>query len=189
MKWIGVDVGGRRKGFDVAVIDSSELLVLRRGLKCEEVVGIVEDVKPRVVGIDSPRCCAPPGATSRPCERQIAKEICGIRWTPDAPGLEASDYYCWVVHGLRLYAALEPLEPEVIEVFPTASWTRWLGKRGPQRRSTWTRSGLTTLGLSAIPKRTNQDQRDAMAAAITARQYSNSLTESFGEIVVPIAGL
>ena len=36
---------------------------------------------------------------------------------------------------------------EVIEVFPTASWTRWQGKRGPRTRAAWTRQGLATLGL------------------------------------------
>jgi predicted nuclease with RNAse H fold len=54
MTWIGVDVGGERKGFDVAVIDRSELLLLRRRLTCAEVVGIVEEFDPVVVGIDSP---------------------------------------------------------------------------------------------------------------------------------------
>jgi predicted nuclease with RNAse H fold len=185
VKWMGVDVGGERKGFDVAVIDGSELLVLRQRLSCDDVVRIVQDVKPLVVGIDSPCCCAPPGATSRRCERELAKHVCGIRWTPDALAVEASPYYGWVVQGLRLYAALGPAETDVIEVFPTASWTRWLGKRAQRRRSAWTSGGLPALRLSAIPMRTNQDQRDAIAAAVTARQYSHAETESFGEIVVP----
>jgi predicted nuclease with RNAse H fold len=189
VKWVGVDVGGERKCFDVAVIDSSHLLVLRGRLTCAEVVGIVQDVNPLVVGIDSPRSCAAPGATSRQCEREIAKAVCGIRWTPDAPTVESSDYYAWVVHGLRLYAALEPVDTEVIEVFPTASWTRWLGRKGSRRRSAWTRGGLPALGLSGLPSRTNQDQRDAIAAAMTARQHSDAMTERFGEIVVPAAGL
>ena len=51
----------------------------------------------------------------------------------------------------------------------------------------WTRAGLATLGLAAVPKRINQDQRDAIAAAVTARQHTTGLTESFGEIVVPAA--
>jgi predicted nuclease with RNAse H fold len=185
VKWMGVDVGGERKGFDVAVIDSRELLVLHGRLDCTEVLEIVEAIKPLVVGIDSPCRCAPPGGTSRPCERELAKKVCGIRWTPDAPAVETSPYYGWVVQGLRLYAALVPVDTEVIEVFPTASWTRWLGKRGPRRRSAWTTEGLRTLGLGAVPDRTNQDQRDAIAAAVTARQHSQAMTESFGEIVVP----
>jgi len=145
-------------------------------------------VSPLVVGIDSPRSCASPGDTSRECERAVAKQVCGIRWTPDASAVETSNYYGWIVEGLRLYGALESARAEVIEVFPTASWTRWLGRRGSESRSAWTRRGLTTLGLASVPERTNQDQRDAIAAAITARQYSDGSTQSFGEIVIPAAG-
>jgi hypothetical protein len=44
---------------------------------------------------------------------------------------------------------------------------------------------LTALGLGNVPARTNQDQRDAIAAAVTARQHSLGLTETMGDIVVP----
>jgi predicted nuclease with RNAse H fold len=187
MNWVGVDVGGERKGFDMAVIDHRELRRLHGRLTCAQVVEIVEAVAPAVVGIDSPRVCAPDGARSRECERRIATEICGIRYTPDASAVDSSDYYAWIVHGLGLYGALESVEAEVIEVFPTASWTRWLGERGHQRRSAWTSGGLTKLALASIPKRTNQDQRDAIAAALTARQYSDGTAQRIGEIVVPAA--
>jgi hypothetical protein len=69
MRWIGVDVGGQKKGFDVAGIDGTGLVLLRGVLTC-------------------------------PTE------------------------------GLTLYAALESVAADVIEVFLTASWTRWLGKKG-----------------------------------------------------------
>jgi hypothetical protein len=41
--------------------------------------------------------------------------------------------------------------------------------------------------VAGMPRRTNQDQRDAIAAAVTARQHTQGLTESFGAIVVPAA--
>ena len=44
---------------------------------------------------------------------------------------------------------------------------------------------VAIIGLDGIPARTNQDQRDAIAAAFTGRQHSLGLTESIGEIVVP----
>jgi hypothetical protein len=43
-----------------------------------------------------------------------------------------------------------------------------------------------SLGLGGVPARTNQNQRDAIAAAMTARQHSLDLTETIGGIVVPI---
>ena len=185
--WLGVDVGGPRKGFDVALIDERALLELHGGLSVEDVVALVERTRPAVVGIDSPCRCAPPGETSRGSERLLARAVCGIRWTPDETTVGGSDYYGWVVHGLRLHGALAGQEAEVIEVFPTASWTRWRGTRDGRSRPEWTRDGLASLGLTGIPKRTNQDQRDAIAAAVTARQHTRGATETLGDIVVPAA--
>ena len=183
--WIGVDVGGKRKGFDVAVIDDRRVLALQGRLTCQQVVDLVMANPPRVAAIDSPRSCAPEGQTAREGELQLAKSICGIRWTPDVSRVHASAYYAWIIEGLALFDALVMRNVEVIEVFPTASWTRWHGKRGSRTRSAWTRQGLAALGLDGVPARTNQDQRDAIAAAMTARQHTLAMTETMGDIVVP----
>ena len=184
-RWIGVDVGGKRKGFDVAVIDERQVLALQNRLTCKHVVDLVTACQPAVVAIDGPRSCAPEGQTARAGEIQLARAICGIRWTPDARHVHVSPYYAWVIEGLALFGALSGCGCEVIEVFPTASWTRWHGRRGPRTRSAWTRQGLAALGLHGVPARTNQDQRDAIAAAVTARQHTQAMTETMGEIVVP----
>lgn len=183
--WAGVDVGGRRKGFDVAVIDDRRLLALRGHLTCRQVVDLVIESSAAVVAIDSPRSCAPGGQTARDDERRLARSVCGIRWTPDQKAVRASAYYAWVLEGLALFGALATHGAKAIEVFPTASWTRWHGKRGSRTRAAWTRQGLAALGLAGVPARTNQDQRDAIAAAVTARQHSLALTEAIGEIVIP----
>jgi predicted nuclease with RNAse H fold len=183
--WMGVDVGGRRKGFDVAVIDDRRVLALQGHLACQQVVDLVLENRPAVVAIDSPRSCAPSGQAARAGELHLARSICGIRWTPDERCVHANAYYAWIVEGLALFGALAACDAEVIEVFPTASWTRWHGPRGAQTRAAWTRQGLTALGLVGVPARTNQDQRDALAAAMTAREHSLALTETMGDIVVP----
>jgi predicted nuclease with RNAse H fold len=149
------------------------------------VVERVATERPAIVAIDSPRRCAPDGQSTRDDERRLARSICGIRWTPDQQRVRASVYYAWVVEGLALFDALAGLGIDTIEVFPTASWTRWHGARGARSRSDWSREGLTTLGLEDVPRRTNQDQRDAIAAALTARQHSRGATETIGDIVVP----
>jgi len=187
--WIGVDVGGKRKGFDVAVIDDRRLLELQSHLNCRQVVDLVVGNRPAVVAIDSPRSCAPEGQTARDGELRLAKSICGIRWTPDAARVQASAYYAWILEGFALYRALAAHGVEAIEVFPTASWTRWRGKRGSRTRAVWTRQGLAALGLESVPAHTNQDQRDAIAAAVTARLDSLALTETMGDIVVPTGPL
>jgi predicted nuclease with RNAse H fold len=184
-RWIGVDVGGQRKGFDAAVIDDRAVLALRDHLTVAQVAGLVAEFGPAVVAIDSPGHCAPAGQTARDDERRLARTVCGIRWTPDEQHVRASPYYAWIVEGLALFGALAGGGAEVIEVFPTASWTRWLGRRAGRSRADWTRDGLAALGLAGVPARTSQDQRDAIAAAVTARQHTWGQTEAIGAIVVP----
>jgi predicted nuclease with RNAse H fold len=182
---MGVDVGGTRKGFDVALVDDRRLLGLRRRQSVEDVVAWVVSAKPRVVAIDSPRTCAAPGWTHRPGEKELRNAVCGIRWTPPETQLKGNRYYEWVVEGLRLYEALRDRPIRVIECFPTASWTRWHGARNGRRRSAWTREALAALELDGVPPRTNQDMRDAIAAAVTARDFERDRFELFGDIVVP----
>ena len=185
--WLGVDVGAPRKGFDVAVVDERRLIALRGGLSCGGVVELVDAHRPTLAGIDSPRSCAAPGETVRTCEREVARAVCAIRWTPERARLDGNPYYSWIVAGLELFSELQRRGVAAIEVFPTASWTRWRGPRGGTSRARWSRAGLGALGLEDVPTQTNQDQRDAIAAAVTAREHTRGLTETFGgEIVVPI---
>ena len=177
-----MDVGGRRKGFDVALIDERRLLVLRARQSREQVVELVRETSPSVIAIDSPRSCAPPGQRSRPDERELNAAVCGIRWTPPREELDGNPYYEWILEGLALYEALQ--HERVIECFPTASWTRWHGPRSGSRAA-WTRAALEAQELEGVPKRTNQDARDAIAAALTARAYEHGRCQCFGEIVVP----
>jgi predicted nuclease with RNAse H fold len=155
-----------------------------------EVVAWMRELRPAVVALDSPRSCARPGKSSRDGERDLNRAICGIRWTPEQSRLESNPYYEWIVHGLELYAALSPNRGrqrwKVIEVFPTASWTVWADPKGKKSRAQWTREALEQLALTRLPpRRLTQDDRDALAAAVTARLHADKKTKSFGEIVVP----
>ena len=188
MLWAGVDVGGRRKGFHLAAVDGERLHA-----GPVRVSGVRDAVRwlrwraPRLVAVDSPRSPAPDGLRSRPEERLLASNVCGIRFTPERALLGRSRYYEWILRGLELYAALEDAGLTVIECFPTASFTRWAGARGARTRAVWTREALAGSGLAGVPLRLNQDERDAIAAALTARCHELGLAERFGEIVVPAA--
>jgi predicted nuclease with RNAse H fold len=184
-RWMGVDVGGKRKAFDAALVEDGHLVDLRAQQSVDDVVTWVVSAEPSVVAIDSPRSCAPPGHTLRHDERKLRDAVCGIRWTPPSAELEGNPYYEWIVEGLRLYGALADQPVEVIECFPTASWTRWHGARNGRPRAVWSREALAALDLRGVPSITNQDQRDAIAAALTARDYERGRCESFGDIVVP----
>ena len=57
--WAGVDVGGPRKGFDVAVIDRRGLVALERAGSPREVARRLAGFEPRAVAVDAPRAPAP----------------------------------------------------------------------------------------------------------------------------------
>lgn len=186
----GVDVGGRRKGFDVAVL-SRRRAELHRTTDVDRAVALVRGAT--LVGVDAPAAWAPDGQSSRPDERAFARAgVCGIRFTPDEATARArSDRYLeWVWNGLALYDALAEAGVTTTEVFPTAAWTRWLGTRDTRTRLAWTRGGWDRLlagGLEVVgPRgRPTQDAMDAVAAALVAGQAQAGDVERFGTLVVP----
>jgi len=182
---MGVDVGGRCKGFDVALVEDEKLTGLRRRQSVGDVVAWVRSARPAAVAVDGPRTCAPPGETHRPEEKALRDAVCGIRWTPALDRLADNPYYEWILEGRKLYEALANEPVPVIECFPTASWTIWHGARGGRGRAAWTREALLALGLEDVPARTSQDMRDAIAAALTARDFARDRFDAFGTIVVP----
>jgi predicted nuclease with RNAse H fold len=179
--YAGVDVGARRKGFHAAAIDSRGLSAgpVRLPTVDDTTAWLVE-LQPRLVAVDSPISCAPDDERSRPCERALASTVCGIRYTPSCDVLASSRYYEWIEHGLELYVALATAGLRTVECFPTASFTRWAGPRGSRSRAAWTRGAL------GLDLRLNQDGRDAIAAAFTARASDLGQVEQFGEIAVPL---
>jgi predicted nuclease with RNAse H fold len=179
-------VGGRRKGFHCAVVVGDEVRALVQFQAAGGLVDWLRFEQPRLVAVDSPVSTAPEGLSSREGERLLARaRVCGIRYTPARAEVDRNDYYEWIRNGLELYAALAAAELPAIECFPTASWSRLAGPRGEERRAAWTRRALAALDLGGIPSRLNQDYRDAIGAAVTARLHDEGVTEAFGEIVVP----
>jgi hypothetical protein len=104
--WLGINVGGERKGFDAALIDEYGVLGMQRRLPAAAVLELVSVAGPTLVGIDGPCCWAPDGETSRAGERLLNRAVCGIRWTPDQHQGLRSDYYAWIREGLALFDAL-----------------------------------------------------------------------------------
>jgi len=191
--WAGVDVGGRRKGFHVALVDVGSRASLHRAGDVERCVELVRHAA--VVAVDAPSAWADPGESSRADERAFARaRVCGIRFTPDeaTAGRRTDRYYEWVEAGIELWAVLRDAGLRTVEVFPTASWTRWLGGRASLTRAAWSRLGLTRVAaaVSGLDAVRDQDTRDAVAAALTARQWdvAPASVESFGSLVVPRPG-
>src|SRR5687768_10620576 len=97
----GIDVGGRRKGFHGAAV-AGDVVVAgpERLATVPDALEWVDEIKPAVIALDSPRDCAAAGERSRAGERQLARGICNIRWTPEKSRLAGNPYYEWIVHGL-----------------------------------------------------------------------------------------
>jgi GNAT superfamily N-acetyltransferase/predicted nuclease with RNAse H fold len=187
---VGIDVGGRRKGFHGCAVRGAEIIAGPQRLP--DVASAVEWVAalgPVTVALDSPKTCAPAGESSRADERALARAVCGIRWTPERSLLAGNPYYEWVEHGLELYEALAAAgvpDDRLIECFPTAAWTIWAGPREGRPRGEWSAEALAGLGLEGLPsRRLSQDDRDAVAAALVARLHAEDRARAFGEIIVP----
>ena len=119
-------------------------------------------------------------------EALVAAGVCGIRYTPDRARLAGNPYYEWIEHGFELYDTCRAAGLDVVECFPTASWSRWAGPRLQRARGGWTAAALAQRELRGVPRRLSQDHRDAIGAALTARAHERGETEMFGEIVVPL---
>ncbi len=190
-RFAGVDVGGPRKGFDVAILEGSVVVDLRSRQGRDEVAQLLAAAGPRVVGIDSPCACSPAGEKSRPGERRLAREICPIFYTPDEETVRSGNpFYGWVVEGLELYAAVQEALPvaRCVEVFPSAAWTVWAGPRDGRPKAEWSRQGLEAAGVGGLPGRMSQDARDAVGAALVARADWHGECTDYGGIRVPRPG-
>jgi predicted nuclease with RNAse H fold len=185
----GVDVGGRRKGFHLAVIDHRR--VIHGPLRAPTVDAVVEALvalRPVLVAVDAPCAVALDGARIRACEVAfVRRRICGIRPTPDRGRLDANpSYYEWIANGLALYEALGRARLPAIECFPTAAWTIWAGVRGSTSRARWSAAALRSRRVAATPVRCGQDARDALGAALVARAQASGACEAIGDIIVPL---
>ncbi|HZJ55183.1 MAG TPA: DUF429 domain-containing protein [Myxococcaceae bacterium] len=190
--WAGVDVGGRRKGFHLAILDARGRVIVA-GERIATARGVVERLRPLapvLVAVDAPRRPAEPGQRSRACEREFVRAgICALRFTPDLRELRKNPFHEWVVMGLALYRALDRSGLSAVECFPTAAWTVWGGPRGRTPRTAWSARILDRLQLSGAPRRLGQDGRDAIGAALTAQLHWMGETQRFGEIAIPRLGI
>ena len=175
----GVDVGGSRKGFHLALIDDERVRACARERTVAAAVALLRSWGPQLAAVDAPVERGP-----RACERELARAVCRLYYAPRHP---RGDFYEWMRRGLALYAALRGSAISVIECFPTATWTRLGGPRGQLSRASWSRAVLESSGLRGVAPSSSQDERDAIGAALTARLAVAGRVQRFGQIVVPLA--
>jgi predicted nuclease with RNAse H fold len=201
---IGIDVGGRLKGFHAVALTggayagqlaASEVQELAHW--CRSVIGA------ELIAIDAP-CRWSSDGRARPCEREL--NAAGIRCfaspTRQAALSHPSNYYGWMLQGEALYRELEvrhPLlsglpapglrasAPACFETFPHAiTWQLRGGnaearQKRLQRRDLLEQAGIDTAALTSI------DWIDAALCALAAHHLgSGRPCRAYGE---PASGL
>lgn len=120
----GIDVGGARKGFHVAVldVDHGEYVWLDQLYGDQAVVDALRPFAPDVIAIDAPPRAHRPGPGVRPAELACVRLGYRVQYTR-AVGAEAQE---WMVLGEGLWGALRLAMPQtrVVETFPTAASDR-----------------------------------------------------------------
>ena len=201
---VGIDVGGRRKGFHAVALDGRTFLARRQTSSVEDLVRWCRDeVGACIVAIDAP-CRWSTGGRVRPAERELLAH--GIRCflTPSRRVAlhHPANYYEWMLRGADLFRALEKTHPlcrEVptghtpccFETFPHAiTWHLRAGNAAAAEKKTQRLALLRQYGGYA-PCLVNIDWIDAALCAVVAATaaYGRPLKlygeERTGYILVP----
>ena len=169
MKFVaGIDVGGKKKGFHVAILEESSLKI-HSLFQAQEATKVKEDIKRlgecRAIAIDCPPKAIIKGPETRLVERELCKLGYRVQWTRRSP-MKPQE---WMVNGESLWRALK--EWECIETFPTVTSDHLNGVRHT----------LPIQLLSGRGKRKqDKDYLDACLCAITAQRYLQGESHAIG---------
>lgn len=192
----GIDVGGDRKGFHIAILCGNTLLLSDKSRDPQYLAKLCTDYKAVAVGIDSPCHWGQPGE-GRVAERGLAAEriFCFSTPTRERAANAASGFYGWMFNGERLYQALATTHPLLneaqysnaestvcFETFPHAVTCALLGTevasakhKRQQRRQLLENSAIDTRALKSI------DAVDAALCALTAKHLLLGNTKAYGD--------
>ena len=162
LRVVGVDVGGRRKGFHAVAMDGTGFLARRQTSCVEQLAGWCrEEIGARLVAVDAP-CRWSAGDGARPAERELLAQgiRCFLTPTRRAAVAHPKDYYEWMLRGADLFRRLEPTHtpsaaalqartPRVVSrPFPTPS-PGTCGEAMPRRRKSGHNAWPCSVGTEA----------------------------------------
>ena len=173
---VGVDVAEAAKGLDLVALDEQGGILESRGRLSVEAAAalILEELRPALVGIDSPSGWSLSGR-SRSGERAISRLGISVFATGPDPG--DHPFYRWMRPGMALFSAVESRYPlfrgeepagTAAEVYPHASACLLAGRHRTRSESkvAFRRHVLRAEGIdeAELP---NADRVDAAVAALT----------------------
>jgi predicted nuclease with RNAse H fold len=174
---LGIDVGVG-KGLDVVLLDERLVpLQVRSHVRVTDVAGMIGDLRPDVIAIDSPPRWAATGR-SRRTERELAALNIQSFNTPSAEHGQQNRFFDWMQVGFDVfaraadagfptYSAGSP-KGKAMEVFPHASAVALAGALPPKgvRKRAWREAVLRAQGVRT-DELGSQDRIDAALAALT----------------------
>ncbi|MEB3270523.1 MAG: DUF429 domain-containing protein [Synechococcus sp.] len=182
---IGIDVGGRRKGFHAVALHTGRCIdqcITTEARALAHWCRSISDA--RLIAIDAP-CRWSSDGRARPCEREL--NATGIRCFASPSRAAAlshpSDYYGWMLQGEALYRELEashplltglpPSGPACFETFPHAiAWQLRGGQASAAQKRRQRTELLRQAGIDPAPL-TGMDQIDAALCALAAAHLAS----------------
>ena len=180
-KVIGIDVGGKRKGFHAVLLSSQSIQAVFEHTDPVQLVAWSLSHQPAVVAIDAP-CGWSTSSGSRQSERSLAHQGKRIPCfcTPTRARAAQSRFYDWVFNGEQLYQAFQRQSITPIETYPYGVSEIILQRSPlPAKKQARRQEALAKMGL-LNPCLTSIDFRDAALAALTADAFKKDKTHAFG---------
>lgn len=188
---LGVDLAGSEKrNTGICIMDdqlNAETFIVHTD---EEILKVIEEVKPQIVAIDAP-LTLPHGRKSlkrrenvhlRECDRKLLEM--GIKFFPVTLGPMRK----LTERGIKLKDKIEKMGYKVIEVYPGGAQDL-LGIPRKSKGVETLRNGLLKLGIKGIREKASADELDAVTAAYVAILYLKGetlqLSGKDGTIVMP----
>lgn len=200
---VGVDVGGKRKGFHAVALCGNSIIEMKKYPNASSIVEWCKHIQAVAVGVDAP-CQWSLTGRARSAERALMKS--GI-WCFATPTLEMAkthpkDNFGWMLAGSELFSSLLkthyrlfdglPIDSSAVcfETFPQAVACSLAGQVISAKRKSFVRRNLLIeFGIDAklLP---NIDFVDAALCAVAAQYLLAGSVDPFGDmtegyIVVP----
>jgi predicted nuclease with RNAse H fold len=187
MRYIGIDVAGSKKDQVVAVLNEKleiEKVLFEKVCSKEDADKLARKIyeeygEDSIIAIDASRFLSKGPQNGRECEREIkSRNLANPQFTPTRETFDPVKHD-WFQIGFYLFDAFGIQRPNVIEVFPTASYNCLKKSKV-----------FFSLPIHFVSKKTGQDLLDAVCAAVTAHCYNKGEFAAYGsdeegKIIVP----
>ena len=178
---IGIDVGGKRKGFHAVLLSSQKIQAIFKHTDPVQIVVWSLSHQPVAIAVDAP-CGWSTSGGSRESERSLAHRGKRIPCfcTPTRARAALSRFYDWVFNGEQLYQAFQRQSITPIETYPHGVSEIILQRNPlPAKKQARRQVALAKMGL-LNPCLKSVDFRDAALAALTADAFREHQTHAFG---------